>query len=128
MTKNNQSTPQKMSATEKKNGKSGSKSPTKKQNPSKGNVLLVSESSPLSSTASTVSSQLLMDFLLAASSPLSLSVALKMSSLLLTTSNIKKRLVLDSPDNHRTSKPKKKAHCIEFMMNEEPKLAAYNVD
>ena len=43
-------------------------------------------------------------------------------------SNIKKRLVLDSPDNHRRSKPKKKAHCIESMMNEELKLAAYNVD
>ncbi len=26
------------------------------------------------------------------------------------------------------SKPKKKAHCIESMMNEEPNLAAYNVD
>jgi hypothetical protein len=56
MTKNNQSTPQKMSAMEKKNGKSGLKSPTKKQNLSKGNVLLVSESSPFSSTALTVSS------------------------------------------------------------------------
>jgi hypothetical protein len=43
-------------------------------------------------------------------------------------SNIKKRLILDSPDNHRTSKPKKKAHYIESMMNEELKLAAYNVD
>ncbi len=44
------------------------------------------------------------------------------------TLNIKKRLVLDSLDNHQTSKPKKKAHRIEPMMNEEPKLAAYNVD
>ncbi len=26
------------------------------------------------------------------------------------------------------SKPKKKAHCIESMMNEEPKLVAYNID
>jgi hypothetical protein len=42
--------------------------------------------------------------------------------------NIKKRLVLDNLDNHRTSKPKKKANCIKSMMNEEPKLVAYNVD
>jgi hypothetical protein len=42
--------------------------------------------------------------------------------------NIKKRLVLDSPDNHHSSKPKKKAHRIESMMNEEPNLAAYNID
>ncbi len=117
-----------MSATEKKNGKSGSKNPTKKRNPSEGNVLLVSKSSPLSSATSTVSSQLLTDFLLAASSPSSLSVALKMSSLSSTTSNIKKRLVLDSLDNHSTSKPKKKAHHIKSMMNKEPILAAYNVD
>jgi hypothetical protein len=71
---------------------------------------------------------LILDFLLAVSSPLLLSVALKTSSLSSRTSNIKKRLVLDSPDNHRTSKPKKKAHRIESMMNEEPKLVAYNVD
>jgi hypothetical protein len=43
-------------------------------------------------------------------------------------SNIKKRLVLDSPDNHLRSKPKKKAHCIESMIDEEPKLVAYNID
>jgi hypothetical protein len=43
-------------------------------------------------------------------------------------SNIMEKLVLDSPDNHRTSKPKKKAHRVESMMNEEPKLAAYNID
>jgi hypothetical protein len=53
---------------------------------------------------------------------------LKTSSLLSMTLNIKKRLVLDSPDNHHTSKPKKKAHCIKSMMNEEPKLAAHNID
>ncbi len=128
MTKNNQSTPQNMSATDKQNGKSGSKSPTKKRNPSKCNVLLVSESSLLFYTALTVSFQLLTDFLLAASSPSLLSVASKTSSLSLTTSNIKKRLILDSPDNHRTSKPKKDAHRIKSMMNEELKLAAYNVD
>jgi hypothetical protein len=46
----------------------------------------------------------------------------------LTALNIKKRLVLDSPDSHRMSKPKKKAHHIESMMNEEPKLVAYNID
>jgi hypothetical protein len=44
------------------------------------------------------------------------------------TSNIKKRPVLDSPDNHRMSKPKKKAHRIESMMNEEPTLAAFIID
>ena len=64
---------------------------------SKGNVSLVSKSSPLFSTPSTVSSWLSMDFLLAT-------------------------------DNHRTSKPKKKAHRIKSMMKQEPKLAAYNVD
>ncbi len=37
-----------------------------------------------------------------------------------------KRLVVDSPDNQ--SQPKKKAHCIESMMKQVPKLAAYNVD
>jgi hypothetical protein len=51
-----------------------------------------------------------------------------MSSLSSTALNIKKKLGLDSPDNQRTSKPKKKAHCIESMMNEEPKLAACNID
>jgi hypothetical protein len=113
---------------EKKNGKSVSKDPTKKWNLSKGNVLLVSKLSPLSSTALTVSSRLLTDFLSAAPSPLLLSVSSKTSSLSSTTLNIKKRLFLDSPDNHRKSKSKKKAHCIKSMMNEEPKLAAYNVD
>jgi hypothetical protein len=66
-----------------------------------------------------------MDFLLA-SSPLLLSAASKMSSLLSTTLNIKKRLVLDSPDNQ--SQPKKKAYCIKSMMKQEPKLAAYDTD
>jgi hypothetical protein len=42
------------------------------------------------------------------------------------TSNIKKRLVLDSPDNQ--SQPQKKAHRIESMMKQEPKLAAYGAD
>jgi hypothetical protein len=56
-----------------------------------------------------------------------LSVVSKTSSLLSMMLNIKKRLVLDSPDNHRMSKPKKKAHRIKSMMIEEPKLAAYNV-
>jgi hypothetical protein len=40
--------------------------------------------------------------------------------------NIEKRLVLDSPDNQ--SQPKKKAHRIESMMKQEPKLAAFDVD
>jgi hypothetical protein len=66
-----------------------------------------------------------MDFLLA-SSLSSLSDVSKTSSLLLTTSNIKKRLILDSRDNQ--SQPKKKAHRIKSMMKHEPKLAAYNVD
>jgi hypothetical protein len=46
----------------------------------------------------------------------------------LTTTNIKKRLVLDSLENYHTRKPKKKAHRIESMMNEEPQLVAYNID
>jgi hypothetical protein len=66
-----------------------------------------------------------MDFLLA-SSLLSLSAASKTSFFLSTTSNIKKRLILDRPDNQ--SQPKKKAHCIKSMMKQEPKLAAYDVD
>jgi hypothetical protein len=66
-----------------------------------------------------------MDFLLV-SSPSSLSAASKMPSLLLTTLNIKKRLILDSPDNQ--SQPKKKAHRIKSMMKQEPKLAAFDVD
>jgi hypothetical protein len=125
MTKKNTSTPPKMTAIEKKDGKSGLKCQKKNLNPSEGVVLLVSKSSPLSSTASNVSSQLLMDFLLA-SSMSSLSAASKTSSLLSTTSNIKKRLVLDSPDNQ--SQPKKKAHCIKSMTKQEPKLAAYDID
>ncbi len=96
-----------------------------KPNPSKGIFLLVSELSPSSSTTSNVSSQLSMDFMWASSLSL-LSAASKTSSLLLTTSNIKKRLVLDSPDNQ--SQPKKKANCIKSMMKQEPKLAAYSVD
>jgi hypothetical protein len=48
-----------------------------------------------------------------------------MSSLSSTTSSIKKRLILDSPDNQ--SQPKKKAHCIKSVMKQELKLAAYNV-
>jgi hypothetical protein len=63
-----------------------------------------------------------------ASSPLLLSVVSKTSSLSSMMSNIKNRLVLDSPDNHRTTNFKKKAHRIKSMMNEEPKLAAYNID
>jgi hypothetical protein len=109
-----------MTATEKKNGKSGLKC-QKKLNPSEGVVLLVSKLPPSSSIASNVSSQSSMDFLLM-SSPPSLSAASKTSSLSSTTSNIKKRLVLDSPDNQ--SQPKKKAHRIESMMKQEPKLAA----
>jgi hypothetical protein len=55
-----------------------------------------------------------------------LSAASKTSSLSSRTLNIKKRLDLDSPDNQ--SQPKKKAHRIESMMKQEPKLAAYDVD
>ncbi len=96
-------------------------------NPSNGVMLLVSESSPLSSTASNVSSQLSMDFLLAPS-PLSLSAVSKTSSLSSTTLtlNIKKRLVLDSPDNQ--CQHKKKAHRIKSMMKQEPNLAAYDIE
>ncbi len=42
------------------------------------------------------------------------------------TLNIKKRLVLDSPDNQ--SQPRKKAHRIKSMMKQEPKLAAYDIN
>jgi hypothetical protein len=66
-----------------------------------------------------------MDFLLE-SFPSLLSAVSKTSSLSLTKLNIKKRLVLDGPDNQ--SQPKKKAHPIESMMKQEPKLAAYNID
>jgi hypothetical protein len=55
-------------------------------------------------------------------SPLSMSAASKTSSLLSSTSKIKKRLVLDSPQ------AKKKAHCMDILKNQEPKLAAYEVD
>ncbi len=78
---------------------------------------LVVESSPLFSTPSTVSSQLLTDLFLA-SSPSSLSAVLKSLSVSLTTSNIKKRLVLDDDDHHANTKPK----------YQEQKLAAYDVD
>ncbi len=53
-----------------------------------------------------------------ASLPLSLSAVSKMSSVLSTTSNIKKRLVLDEDDNRAHTKPK----------YQEQKLAAYDVD
>jgi hypothetical protein len=113
-----------MIATEKKNGKSGSKS-QKKLNPSKGVVLLVSELSPLSSTTLNVSSRLSMDIFLALS-PLLLSAASKTSSLSLSMSNIKKRLVLTSLDN--LNQAKKKAHHNKPLKKQEPKLAAYEVD
>ncbi len=113
-----------MIATEKKNSKSGSKS-RKKSNPSKGIVLLVSKLSPSSSTTSNMLSQLSIDFFLA-SSLLSLSAVSKMSSLLLSTSNIKKRFLLDSPDNQNQAK--KKAHCNEPLKKQEPKLVVYEVD
>jgi hypothetical protein len=51
-----------------------------------------------------------------------MSAASKTSSLLSSTSKIKKRLVLDSPQ------AKKKAHCMDILKNQEPKLAAYEVD
>ncbi len=98
---------------------------SKKMKPSEGVVLLVSESSPSSSTASNVSSQLSMDFFLALS-PSSMSAASKTSSLSLSLSKIKKRLVLDSPDNQNQAK--KKAHHNEPLKKQEPKLAAYEVD
>ncbi len=78
---------------------------------------LVVESSPLFSTPSTVSSQLLMDLFLA-SLPLSLSAVSKSLSVSLTTSNIKKRHVLDDDDHRANTKPK----------YQEPKSAAYDID
>jgi hypothetical protein len=124
MTKTNTSTPQKMIAMEKKNGKSGLKSQNK-PNPSKGVVSLVSELSPLSSTALNLLSRLSMDFFLA-SSPSPLSAASMASSLLSSMLNIKKRLVLDSPDNQNQAK--KNAHRNKPLKKQEPKLAAYEVD
>ncbi len=120
MTKTNTSTSKKMIAMDKQNGKSMTKS-WKKLNSSKGVASLVSELSPSSTMASNVSSRLLMDFFLA-SSPSSMSAASKTSSLLLSTSKTKKRLVLDS------LQAKKKAHRMDILKNQEPKLAAYEVD
>jgi hypothetical protein len=51
-----------------------------------------------------------------------MSAASKTSSLLSLTLKIKKRLILDS---HQA---KKKAHCMDILKNQEPKLAAYKVD
>jgi hypothetical protein len=72
-----------------------------------------------------VSSRLSMDFFLA-SSLSSLSAASKTSSLLSLTLNIKKKLVLDSPDNQNQAK--KKAHCNKPLKKQKPKLAANEVD
>ncbi len=78
---------------------------------------LVVELYPLFSTPSTVSSRSLTDLFLALL-PSSLSAVSKSLSVLSTTSNIKKRLVLDDDDHHANTKPK----------YQEPKLAAYDVD
>ncbi len=78
---------------------------------------LVVESSSLFSTPSTVSSQSSTD-LFSALSPSLLSAVSKSSSVSLTTSNIKKRLVLDDDDHGANTKPK----------YQEQKLAAYDVD
>jgi hypothetical protein len=51
-----------------------------------------------------------------------MSAASKTSSLLSSTSKIKKRLVLDSPQ------AKKKAHRMDILKNQEPKLLVYKVD
>ncbi len=98
-------------------GMSASKTPKKKRTVSAVVGSLVVESSPLFSTPSTVSSQLSTDFFLA-SSPSSLSAVSKSLSVLSTTSNINKRLVLDDDDHRAKTKPK----------YQEPKLAVYNVD
>ncbi len=66
------------------------------------------------------------DGLFFASSPSSLSAASKTSSLSSSMSNIKKRLVLDSPDNQNQAK--KKAHCNEPLKKQEPKFAVYEAD
>jgi hypothetical protein len=82
-------------------------------------IPLVFESSP--STTSTVSARSLMDFL-SLSSPSLLSVVLQTSLLTLTTSTLKKRLILN--DNN---KPKKKTKRVESKAKE-LKLAAYDID
>ncbi len=98
-------------------GKSALKTLKKKRTVSAVVGSLVVESSPLFSTPSTVSSQLLTDLFLA-SLPSSLSAVLKSSSVSSTTSNIKKRLFLDNDDHRVNTKPE----------YQEPKLVAYDVD
>ncbi len=83
-------------------------------NPSIRAILCVSESSPLSS-------RLLTNFL-STLSPSSMSATSKTSSLSSSTLKIKKRLILDSPQ------AKKKAHRMDILKTQEPKLAAYEVD
>jgi hypothetical protein len=68
-------------------------------------------------TPLTVSSCSSMEFL-SMSSPSSMSVVLKSSSVPSTISNVNKRLVLDDVDHHAKTKLKK----------QEPKLAAYDID
>jgi hypothetical protein len=118
------STPQKMSTTKNKNGKSALKR-CRIPNPSVGAILLVFKLSLSSSIALNVSSHSLRNFLLM-SSLLSLSAASKTLSYLSLTSNAKKRLVLDSPDIQ--IQDKEKAHCIEPTKKQESKLAAYKID
>ena len=66
---------------------------------------------------------------LSALSPLLLSAVSKTSSLSSTTSNNKKRLILNDGNYLASMKPKHKTHRIESMVNhQEPKLVAYNVD
>ncbi len=96
------------------NGKLVSKVEKKKQTTSEVVISPVFKLSP--STASTVSAQLLTDFL-SLSSPSSLSAVSKTSSLSSMTSTIKKRLVLNDDNNHASKKPKKKTHCIDSKVN-----------
>jgi hypothetical protein len=105
-------------ASKNKNGKSRSKV-VKKTTLSKVLIPLVFKSSP--STASTASAQSLTDFLSSSSQSL-LSVVSQTLSLTLTTSTLKKRLILN--DNN---KPKKKTQRVESKAKE-PKLAAYDID
>jgi hypothetical protein len=64
----------------------------------------------------------IVDGLFLALSPSPMSAASNMSSLLLSTSKIKKILILDSPQ------AKKKANCMDILKNQEPKLVVDEVD
>jgi hypothetical protein len=98
-------------------GKSALKTTEKKQIVSPRVGSLEVESPPLCSTPLTVSSRLSTEFL-STLFPSSMSAVSKSSSVPSTISNVNKRLVLNDVDHRAKTKPK----------NQEPKLAAYDID